>query len=73
MRTVFVDDTFDLGGVEGEVGGPLPLDDRRAGHPGDLGVHLIGRLESGDRTARPGIGQQHGLEHLVGTVGGEDL
>ena len=51
---------------------PLPLDHRRAGHPGDLGVHLVRRLERCDGAAGPGIGQQHGLQHLVGSVGGED-
>ncbi len=73
MRTVFGEDAFDLGGVEGEVVGPLPLHDRCSRHPGDLGVHLICRLEGDDRSTRPGVGQQDRLEHLVGAVGSEHL
>ena len=73
MRLGRGDDPLDLGRVEREVGGPLALDDRRAGDPGDLGMHLVGRLERGDRPTGARVGEQHRLQHLVGTIGDEHL
>jgi hypothetical protein len=59
--------------VEVKSAAPLALDHRGAGDPGDVGVQLVGRLEGRHRAARPGVGEQERLEHLVGAVGGEDL
>ena len=63
----------DLGLVEGEVGRPFALHDGRSGDAGDLGVHLIGRLERRHDTARARVGEQNGLQNLVGAIGGEDV
>ena len=73
MGLVRGDHTLDLGRVEREVVRPFAFDHGRAGHPGDLGMHLVGRLERGHDTSRPGVGEQHRLQHLVGAVGDEDL
>ena len=73
MRPEFGDDPFDLGRVEREIGRPLALDDRRPRDPGDLGVHLIRRLEGRDGATRAGIREQDRLEDLVRTVRHEDL
>ena len=66
-----VDDPTHLGRVEREVGLAFTFDDGRPDDAGDLGVHLIGRLERGDGPPGSGVRQQDRLEHLVRPVGGE--
>ncbi len=66
-------DAAHLGRVEREVGGPLPLDHGRARDAPDVTVQLVRRLERGDGAAGTGVREQHGLDHLVRPVGGEDL
>ena len=73
MGLVGRQDTVDLGRIEGEVGTAFTLDDRRTGDAGDLCVHLVRRLERGHGAAGPGVGEEHGLEHLVRSVGDEHL
>ena len=41
------------------------------GDPGDVAVQLVRRLERGHGAARPGVGEQQRLQHLVRPVGGE--
>ena len=65
-------DAVDLVAFEGEVVAPLPRDDPGAGDPGQVAVHGIGRLEGRRGPSRSAVGQEHGLEDLVGAVGAED-
>ena len=59
--------------VEAEVRSAFALDHCRAGEPGDVPVQLVGRLERGHPSSGAGVGQQQGLQHLVGAVGCEHL
>ena len=63
----------DLGRIEREVVAAFTLDDGRTRDPGDLRVHLIGRLERDDGPTRPGVREQHRLQHLVRSVRHEHL
>ena len=64
----------DLAEVEREVvAARSPSTTVAPGDPGDVGVQLVRRLERD--TVRPGagVGEQQRLQHLVRSVGGEDL
>ena len=59
--------------IEGEVAVPVPLHHAGAGDAGDVAVQGVGGLERGRLAARSPIGEQQGLQHLVGAVGAEHL
>ena len=54
--------------VDREVGGPLPHDDLGARDPRDVRVQRVRRLEHRRAPARPAVGEQQRLQHLVGSV-----
>ena len=57
--------------VDREVGGPLPRDDLGARDAGDVRVQRVRRLEHRRAPARPAVGEQQRLQHLVGAVRAE--
>ena len=67
------EDAAHLVEVEGEVVGALADGHAGAGDAGDVAVQRVGRLEHGDRAARPAVGEAQRLQHLVGAVGREHL
>ena len=66
------DGIADQVGVQREVVGARLRHHLGAGHAADVAVQGVGRLE-GERSATgAAVGEGHALQHLVGTVGGED-
>ncbi len=58
-------------GVDSEVGGALPHDNRGPGDAGDVRMQRVRRLEHRGRPPRPAEREEQRLEHLVRAVGAE--
>ena len=66
-----IDDALHLAEVESEVRAPLAGHHRSAGDPAQMRMQRIGRFEHGRGPVRAAVGQQQGLQHLIGSVGCE--